>query len=167
MDSAARRLLGRFFHMPLKNFLFRSPDLAYSRHNSGRRSFVLHSRIIGAIIAAALLIPAPAYARRHDDWHHDHHHHDRDHDGNAVAGAALAIGLIGIAAAVSAKKKREVDERRDTYRYGYGDSYGRDAFSPARDVNCYRSERRCFVRGQFSYEWTDSQFGYDPHRRGY
>jgi hypothetical protein len=128
---------------------------------------MLRFRIIGAALVAVLLLPAPAYARRHDDWHDDHNHHQRDHDDGAVAGAALAIGLVGIVAAISAKKKREAEERRDAYRYGYGGSYGSDAFSPARDVNCYRGERRCFVRGQFSYEWTDSQFGYDPYRRGY
>ncbi|AJA08322.1 hypothetical protein SKP52_07000 [Sphingopyxis fribergensis] len=126
---------------------------------------MLRSRFLGAAVVAALLLPAPAFARRHDDWHDDHRHHDRD--GDAAAGAALAIGIVGIAAAISAKKKRKAEEQRDAYRYGYGNSYGSDYFSPSRDVSCYRSERRCFVRDQFSYGWTESQFGYDPHRRGY
>lgn len=124
------------------------------------------TRLIGVAVVTALLLPAPAFARRHNDWHDDHYHH-RDRDGDAAAGAALAIGLVGIAAAISAKKKRKEEERRDAYRYGYGDSYGGDYFSPAPDVSCYRGERRCFVRGQFSHGWTDSQFAYDPHRRGY
>lgn len=125
---------------------------------------MLRTKLIGMAVYTALLLPAPSYAKRHDDWHHDHYH---DRDGDAAAGAALAIGLVGIAAAISAKKKRKAEEQRDAYRYGYGDSYGGDYFSPAADVSCYRSERRCFVRGQFSHGWTDTQFPYDPYRRGY
>lgn len=127
---------------------------------------MLLTRFLGAFVAVAVLLPAGASARRHDDWHRDHYH-DRDRGGDAAAGVALGVGLVAIAAAVAAKKQRKAEEQRDAYRYGYGSSYGNDAYSPARDVNCYRGERRCFVRGQFSYEWTNSQFSYDPYRRGY
>ena len=125
----------------------------------------MYAKGIAALSVMTLLVPTYASARRYDDWHHDHHHHD--HDGNTAAGVALGIGLLGIAAAVAAKNKQKADDRRDTYNYGYATSYGGNVYSPARDVNCYRGERRCYVRGQISYEWTDQQFGYDPYRRGY
>ncbi|AHE52549.1 hypothetical protein NX02_03980 [Sphingomonas sanxanigenens DSM 19645 = NX02] len=108
-----------------------------------------------------MIAATPASARRHDDWHRDRRHHDRND--NTAAGVAIGVGLLGIAAAVAAKNKRKADERRDADRYGYGGDY----FSPAPNVSCYRGERRCFVRDQFSYEWTDRQFPYDPHRRGF
>ena len=125
----------------------------------------LSTKLVGVCVAASLLVTAPASAKWRDDWHRDHHHHD--HDNGAAAGVALGVGLLAITAAIAAKNKQKADERRDADRYGYGDSYGGDAFSPAAQVVCYRGERRCFARGQFSYEWTDSQFAYDPYRRGY
>ena len=127
---------------------------------------MLLTKLIGTFAALALLAPAAADARRHDDWHKDHDH-DRKRDDGAAAGVALGIGLVAIAAAVAASNKRKAEERRDSYRYGYGGSYGSDSYAPASGVICYRGERRCYVRGQFSYEWTDSQFSYDPYRRGY
>lgn len=151
------RMIACFYFRPIY-VLFREQQQGFG--------VMLRSRFIAAAVIAALVFPAPVYAKRHDDWHRDHHH-DRDHDGDAAAGVALGIGLIGIAAAISAKKKRKAEEQRDEYRYGYGNSYGGDYFSPAPDVSCYRGERRCFVRGQFSYQWTDRQFSYDPYRRGY
>ncbi|WP_277970398.1 hypothetical protein [Sphingomonas echinoides] len=131
----------------------------------------LLTKITGLAIAGALVLPFPASSRDRDDWHRDRNDWHRDHrhhdDDSAAVGVALGIGLIGIAAAVAAKNKRRADDERNAYEYGYGGSYGGNAFSPAPDVNCYSRERRCYVRGQFSYAWTDRQFSYDPYRRGY
>ena len=112
------------------------------------------SRILGAAIALAMLLPSAASARRYYGNGYDHYdHYHRDNSGAAI-GAVLGLAILGVAAASASKRDR--DDRRD---------WG-DAFSPGPDITCYRQQRQCFWRDQFSPDWTDSQFGYDPYNRG-
>ncbi len=110
-------------------------------------------RLLATAVAIALTTPSTAFAR---DYRHDRygHHYRHDDGGGAAMAAVLGLAVVGIAAASASKRDR--DDRRD-----WGNAY-----SPERDITCYRQQRQCFWRDQFSPDWTDSQFGYDPYDRG-
>ncbi len=75
----------------------------------------------------------------------------------AAVGAAVLLGAI-IAAASSKKKSHEYD----TYdNPGYNDgNYGRNSYSPANGVTCYRDQRACFDdRQNYIANWTAHEFG--------
>ena len=111
-------------------------------------------RMVGTAAAVAMTLSSAAMARDHGRYGYDHYdHRHRDNSGAAV-GAILGLAIVGVAAAAASKKNRE--DRRD-----WGDAY-----SPGPDITCYRDQRQCFWRDQFSPDWTDSQFGYDPYNRG-
>ena len=112
------------------------------------------STLIAAVISVAVVTPSVADARNHDrDRYGNHYGHRHGNGGGAAVGAVLGLAIVGIAAAAASKKNR--DDRRD-----WGAAY-----SPERDVTCYRDQRQCFWRDQFSPDWTDNQFGYDPYNR--
>ena len=107
-------------------------------------------RLLGTVMALTLALPSAVGAR---DYRYGHRYRHDDGGGAAVA-AVLGLAVVGIAAAAASKRDR--DDRRD-----WGNAY-----SPERDITCYREQRQCFWRDQFSPDWTDSQFGYDPYDRG-
>ena len=84
------------------------------------------------------------------------HHQNRSKD--RAIGAAIGLVIGGIAAAASKNR----GDRDGMYAERYDDSY-----AAAPDVICHRDSAQCFRRGYFSGYWTDREFGYDPHRRGY
>jgi hypothetical protein len=122
---------------------------------------IMRKSVLGFVppLILALILPSPAHAERRRDWHNDHRHDDH----SSGAGLAVGLAIVGIAAAVAASNAKKRERERDSQdRY-----YWEGSYSPARDIQCFRQERRCYRGGQISYEWTDQQFGYDPYRRGY
>lgn len=116
-------------------------------------------RLIGAAMCIAMTLPAAGFARDRDrdryGYGYNHYGHRHNDNSGAAVGAVLGLAIVGIAAAAASKKNRD-DNRRD-----WGEAY-----SPGPDITCYRDQRQCFWRDQFSPDWTDSQFGYDPYNRG-
>ncbi len=116
-------------------------------------------RLLGSMLALAMLTPAPASARHYD--YYERHRHDDGH--SAAVGAAVGLAIVGIAAAAAASKRKREREQENYYdNRNWGRSY-----EPAPGVVCYSDERRCYRRGTYSFDWTEQEFGYDPYRRGY
>ncbi len=74
------------------------------------------------------------------------------------AAAAVAVG----AAIIGAISK---DHRHDDYRpaprpHDFRQNWGR-AYSPARNITCYRGKRACYFKGErYAPRWTQREFGY-------
>ena len=121
---------------------------------------ILPKPFLAAVVACTAVAVVPAEARER------HRHHDDDNKGAAVV-AGLAV--VGIAAAIASKKKRDREERWDRERYYrddravYRNNRWGNSFRPAgtRNTICYRRARTCYKKGHYSQKWTVREFGYD------
>ncbi|MCB2080133.1 MAG: hypothetical protein KDE55_20855 [Novosphingobium sp.] len=111
--------------------------------------------MIGAVLAAGLVVTGPAYARDHRD----------DHDGDKAAAAIAGVAIVGAIAAAAASKNKHRDHDWQRYEYEDRHHYRHDwgaTFRPADTQNtiCYRRTRQCYTKGQYSRKWTLREFGY-------